>query len=266
MSGGWRVVLVGGHESRQGGCLPELIGSGGAPVHAPGRDLQSALRPRHRLVAVPMTLGRDPDLPVVTAQTLRWAARDREPGDLLLAGPLGTTEHLVGWIRGAVTRTLRDLPGERAVLLVAPAAGPEPDADLFRVARLVWQYTPVRWVEVALSGGEPDVDEGVERCRRLGADDVVLVPASFVPAPRRADARTAGPLLGAASLAALIRQRAAEAERRWSRDGDDGLAPTAHGHGHGHAHEQGHEQDHGHLQEIPRRVMADMKGEESHVG
>ncbi|NYD50210.1 hypothetical protein BJY14_006193 [Actinomadura luteofluorescens] len=260
MSGGRRVVLVGGHESRQGRCLPDLLGPGGPHVHAPGSDLQSALRTRDRLVAVPMTLGRDPDLPDVTAQTLRWTARDRAPGDLLLAGPLGTTGHLVGWIRGAVNRALRDGPGERAVLLVAPAAGPEPDAELFRVARLVWQYTPVRWVEVALPGGEPDVDEGVERCRRLGADEVVLVPASFAPAPRRADARTAGPLLGPASLGALIRERVAEAERRWSRDGDDGLAPAAHGHGHGHGH------DHAHPQEIPRRVMADMKGEESHVG
>ncbi|MGI5207588.1 sirohydrochlorin chelatase [Spirillospora sp. CA-108201] len=276
MSGGRRVVLVGGHESRQGRCLAEPAGPGDPRVRAPGRDLHAALRTRDRLVAVPMTLGRDPDLPVVTAQTLRWAARDRAPGDLLLAGPLGTTRHLVGWIRGAVTRALRDGPGRRAVLLVAPAAGPEPDAELFRVARLVWQYTPVRWVEVALPGGEPDVDEGVERCRRLGADDVVLVPASFVPAPERADARTAGPLLGPASLAALVRERAAEAERRWSRDGDDGLAPTAHGHGHGHGHENGrengrehghgHGHDHGRPQEIPRRAMADMKGQESHVG
>ncbi|MEU9843083.1 hypothetical protein AB0C69_28115, partial [Actinomadura sp. NPDC048032] len=88
MSGGRRVALVGGHESRQGRCLPDLAGSGGPRVHAAGRDLHSALRPGDRLVAVPMTLGRDPDLPVVTAQTLRWAARERAPGDLLLAGPL----------------------------------------------------------------------------------------------------------------------------------------------------------------------------------
>lgn len=111
------------------------------------------------------------------------------------------------------------------MLLVAPAARPGPDAELFRVARLVWQYKQVRWVEVALMGGEPDVDEGLERCRRLGADDFVLVPASFVPAPVRAGARTAGPLLGRAALTTLIHERVAEAERRWAGTVTTGCRP-----------------------------------------
>ena len=225
------VLLAGGHESRDGRCLPGLLGPGGHEACAPGRDLQAALRDRGRTAVVPMTLGRDAELSAVAAQTLRWAARDRAPGDLLLTGPLGTTVHLVGWIRSAVTRALRDGPPGQAVLLVAPAAGPEPDAELFKVARLVRQYTSLRWVEVALTGGDPDVDEGVERCLRLGAEGVVLVPASFVPVPERTDAETAGPLLGPASLATLIRERVAEAEHRWTAHGDDGLTLDHH-HGH----------------------------------
>ncbi|MFF0249510.1 sirohydrochlorin chelatase [Streptosporangium sandarakinum] len=240
-----RVLLVGGHESRDGRCLPGPVEPGGPEVRAVGRDLHAALVGRDRIVAVPMTLGRDPELPAVAAQALRWAARERAPGDLLLAGPLGTTGHLVGWIRGAVTRALRDGPPRQAVLLVAPAAGPEPDAELFRVARLVRQYTSVRWVEVALIGGDPDVDEGVERCLRLGADGVVLVPASFVPVAPRPGVRTAGPLLGPASLATLVRERVAEAEHRWDRYGDDGLATVRHGHEHGHEHGHSHEHEHG---------------------
>jgi len=257
-----RVLLVGGHESRDGRCLPDLVGPGGPEVRAPGRDLHSALRDRDRIVAVPMTLGRDPELPVVAAQTLAWAARDRVPGDLLLAGPLSTTGHLVGWIRSAVTRVLRDAPPRQAVLLVAPAAGPEPDAELFRVARLVRQYTSVRWVEVALTGGEPDVDEGVERCLRLGADGVVLVPASFAPVPARAGVRTAGPLLGPAPLAALIRERTAEAEHRWSRYGDAGLAAARHGHGH-HDHDHYHADRH---RDFSVPAAANPKEAASHVG
>ncbi|MEU9832254.1 hypothetical protein AB0D67_12035 [Streptosporangium sp. NPDC048047] len=268
-----RVLLVGGHESRDGRCLPGLVGPDGPEVRAVGRDLHAALVGRDRIVAVPMTLGRDPELTAVAAQTLRWVARERAPGDLLLAGPLGTTGHLVGWIRGAVTRALRDGPPRQAVLLVAPAAGPEPDAELFRVARLVRQYTSVRWVEVALIGGDPDVDEGVERCLRLGADGVVLVPASFVPVAPRPGVRTAGPLLGPASLATLVRERVAEAEHRWDRYGDDGLATVHHGHGHGHEHEHGRE--HGHRDEhdhtdrhrnpsVP--VTANLKEAASHVG
>ncbi|MGI5330493.1 hypothetical protein [Actinomadura nitritigenes] len=49
--------------------------------------------------------------------------------------------------------------------------------------------------------------ESVERCRRPGAGEVVLVPASLVP-PH------GGPLLGMSPLAALVRDRAAEVERR----------------------------------------------------
>ncbi|GAB2447762.1 sirohydrochlorin chelatase [Streptosporangium sandarakinum] len=270
-----RVLLVGGHESRDGRCLPGPVGPGGPEVRAVGRDLHAALVGRDRIVAVPMTLGRDPELPAVVAQTLRWAARERAPGDLLLAGPLGTTGHLVGWIRGAVTRALRDGPPRQAVLLVAPAAGPEPDAELFRVARLVRQYTSVRWVEVALIGGDPDVDEGVERCLRLGADGVVLVPASFVPVAPRPGVRTAGPLLGPASLATLVRERVAEAEHRWDRYGDDGLATVHHEHGHSHEHGGEHGHGHGHRDEhdhtdrhrdpsVP--VTANLKGAASHVG
>ena len=259
-----RVLLVGGHESRDGRCLPGLVGPDGPEACAPGRDLHAALAGRDRITVVPMTLGRDPELAAVAAQTLRWAAREREPGELLLAGPLGTAGHLVGWIRGAVTRVLRDAPPRQAVLLVAPASGPEQDAELFRVARLVRQYTSVRWVEVALTGGDPDVDEGVERCLRLGADGVVLVPASFVPVPARPGVRTAGPLLGPAPLAALIRERAAEAEYRWDGYGDDGLAAAGHGHGHAHGH---HDHDHTDRHRgfsVP--AAANLKEAVSHVG
>ncbi|MBE1531174.1 sirohydrochlorin chelatase [Actinomadura algeriensis] len=227
------VLRVGGHESPPGLAL------------GPGRDLAGALADRPRAVVVPMTLGRDPGLAPAAAQAIAWAARGASPGDLLLADPLGTTTHLVGWLRAAVTRTLRG-GADRAVLLVAPAGGPEDDAELCKVARLVWRHLRAPWVEVAFIGGEPDIAAGVDRCRRLGARDVVLVPASLVPPPPvagepadgpadgPAGVRSAGPLLGPAALAALVRRRAAEAELRWRRDGDDGLAAAAHGHHHHH--------------------------------
>ncbi|WP_106399442.1 sirohydrochlorin chelatase [Actinocorallia populi] len=265
MPDGRTVLLVGGHESRDGAVLPALAGPDGPRAGGPGRDLHVALREHERAVAVPMTFGRDPGLAATAAQTLGWAARDRAAGALLLAGPLGTTGHLVSWIRSAVTRALREGRPDQAVLLVAPAAGPEADAELFRVARLVWQHLPVRWVEVALTGGEPEVDEGIERCRRLGAGSVVLVPASFVPVPERPGIRSTGPLLGRASLTALVRDRVAEAERRWDRYGDDGLATARHDHGHGHGH--GHENDHEHDSRdgFPAALTVIQKGAASHA-
>ncbi|QXJ22317.1 hypothetical protein AGRA3207_003301 [Actinomadura graeca] len=234
------VLTAGGHE-----CP---AGDGGTP--RPGRALAAALQDRPRAVVVPMTLGRDPGLTAAAAQTMAWAARDREPGALLLARPLGTVTHLVGWLRAAVVRALRGGDGGRAALLVAPAGRPEDDAELFKVARLVWRHLRAPWVEVAFGDGEPGVPDGADRCRRLGAREVVLVPASLVPPPVWPGALTAGPLLGPAALAALVRARAAEAELRWGRDGDDGLAAAGHRHGHGHehghGHRHGHEHGHGH--------------------
>ncbi|WP_051300637.1 sirohydrochlorin chelatase [Actinomadura rifamycini] len=229
------VLRVGGHE-----CPP---GTGG--VLGPGRDLARALAAHPRAVVVPMTLGRDPGLAAAAAQTIGWAARGAAPGDLLLAAPLGTTTHLVGWLRAAVARALPG-GGDRAALLVAPPGGPEDDAELYKVARLVWRHLRVPWVEVAFLGGEPGVAEGVDRCRRLGARDVVLVPAALVPPPRGAGTGAAGTPLGPAALAALVRRRAAEAEARWLRDGDDGLAAPAHHHDHDHDHHDDHDDDHHH--------------------
>ncbi|MFI6394298.1 sirohydrochlorin chelatase [Nonomuraea sp. NPDC050540] len=231
---GYEILLAVGAESRGGLCLPPLLGPDGPRVCAVDRELRSAIS-RRPAVVVPMTLGRDPDLSAVAAQALRWAARGRADGELLLARPLAGTGHLVGWLRAALVHA--KLTAASAVLLVAPAIGPEPDAELFKIARLVRQFTPVRWVEVALSGGDPDVDEGVERCRLLGAEEVVLVPASFVPAPARPGTRTAGPLLGRASLLTLIHRRAAEAGHRWSGHRDDGLAEPM---PHTHIHEETH--------------------------
>ncbi|MEU8796524.1 hypothetical protein [Spirillospora sp. NPDC048819] len=266
------VLPVGGHESIATAGEAPADSPGGLPgeVHGPGRALRTALRDRPRAVAVPMTLGRDPGLATSAGQTLAWAARDRLPGDLLLAEPLGTVTHLVGWIRAAVTRVLRGGEFTGAVLLVAPAADPEADAELFKVARLVWRYLPVRWVEVALTGGEPGVAEGVERCHRLGAGEVALVPASLVPPPPcPGTVPSAGPLLGPAALTALIRARAAEAERRWDRDGDDGLAAAAH-HAHTHHHSHAHTHGGGHERHrhdaFPETTQRSLEGATAHGG
>ncbi|MEV0595605.1 sirohydrochlorin chelatase [Nonomuraea cavernae] len=234
------VLLAAGHESLGGASLRDLLGPG-TEAHAAGRDLAAAVRDHAGAVIVPMTLGRDPDLAATAAQTLAWAGRDRTPGDLLLAEPLGSTEHLVGWIKAAIGRVMRAGPPPQAVLLSAPAAGrPEEDAELFKVAHLVGQGLPVGWVEVALTGGRPDVPESLGRCRLLGASDVLLVPASFVTAPELDGVRTAGPLLGPAGLAALIRDRVATAERRWRLDGDDGLTRGGRAAHHHHDHEHEH--------------------------
>ncbi|MEV7011051.1 hypothetical protein [Streptosporangium sp. NPDC051022] len=235
-----RTVLVGGHESRYGGAID---GPPGVTVTAVGRELYAATR--HPAIVVPMTLGRDAELASQTAQLLRWNGRGREPGELLLAPPLGTAAHLVGWLRAAAGRAaVPDTPGLpdtaaagfRAVLVTAPAASAEEDAELFRVAHLVRRHSGLRWVEVAFTGGEPDIAEGVSRCRLLGARHVTVVPASFDEPALPEGVTWAGPLLTPAALTELVGRRVEAARDRWARDADDGLAAVSAGHHHHHNH------------------------------
>ncbi|MFD5294634.1 sirohydrochlorin chelatase [Streptomyces mutabilis] len=260
------VVAVCGHESDGGRALPGLLGPDVSCVRG-GRELFRRVRAsRGRgepVCVVPMTLGRDPELVADAARTL-LALSPEERAGTVLAEPFGTADHLIGWLRTAAVR----VPGDRALLITAPSGDPFVDADLFRIARLVRQYGRHRTVEVALTGGDPDPAEGVRRCRALGGERVVLLPASWVtpPVPDGEHCEPGGPLLSAPAVTGVLGTRVRDAWERHDRLGDDGLtrgltAADAHGHahthgpgghdhahgGHGHAHGPG---DHGHSHKL----------------
>jgi hypothetical protein len=236
------VIAVGGHESAHGAALPGLVGPGVASV-ACGRQLHravaAALRDEaERVCVVPMTVGRDVALIADTARTLRALPPDQR-ARVVLSEPFGTTGHLIGWLRAAASR----VPVDAAALIVAPTGDAYDDAELFRVARLVWQYGRRRVVEVALIGGKPDPNEGVARCVALGATRVVTLSASFV-AP---DPPDAVPLLSVSAIAGVLRSRVHAAVERARSFADDGLAAAltaADHHGTAHSHADGHSHDH----------------------
>ncbi|MGW6710577.1 sirohydrochlorin chelatase, partial [Streptomyces sp. NPDC054956] len=212
------VVLAGGHE---GGSAAGAVRIGRSLTEAVREALAASAGP---VCVVPMTLGRDPGLIADCARALRWLGRDEEPGRLALAPAFATVDHLTAWLRTAAVRAVREAPGSSAVLVTAPAAGPFEDADLFRVARLVRQYGHHRWVEVAFDGGDPDLAEGAERCRRLGAARVCLVRAAFTePAEVPAGVLDTGPPLSRAALDQVVRNRVREALHRLAH-GRDGIA------------------------------------------
>jgi sirohydrochlorin cobaltochelatase len=67
---------------------------------------------------------------------------------------------------------------ETAILLVGRGSSDrEANSDLFKVARLLWEEIPARWVEVAFMGvTKPLFHEGMERCIKLGAKTIIVLP------------------------------------------------------------------------------------------
>lgn len=64
-------------------------------------------------------------------------------------------------------------------LLVVGRGSSDPDAnsDLFKMSRLLWERLKVKWVETAFIGvRDPLMEEGLERCIRLGARKVLVLP------------------------------------------------------------------------------------------
>lgn len=245
---GASLVLACGHESAGGRALAGL-GLGGE-LGRSGREVTEAVRAALRrselpVCVVPMTLGRDATLMADSARALRQVQSERPLGRVVLANPFGTADHLVGWLRASSLRISTTSRSRSAVLVTAPPAGPFNDAELFRVARLVHQYGRHEWVEVAFDGGDPSIDEGVERCLRLGAERVTAIPASFglgVPTPLRAEAAAqvgeGGPLLTPAAARAVTSARVGRALHllRLGDNGIRGALDAEHGHGYAHTH------------------------------
>ncbi|WP_194921550.1 sirohydrochlorin chelatase [Catenulispora rubra] len=238
------VVIVGGHEGGAEVAVEPLVEQGPLlRASSAGELLERAVRQALDgtdlpVCVVPMTLGRDPQLVADTARTLTWLSRGAVAGRVMLAEPFGNATLLTGWLRVAVARVVdpADSPN-LAVLLTAKAANSFDDAELFRIAHLVKTRDDLPWVEVALRGGEPDVAEGVERCRQLGARQVVVVPADFGPATDApiAEVVDGGPLLMPSEVSGMLATRIAASLLKLSR-GDDGIAAgldADHQHGHG---------------------------------
>ncbi|WP_019241189.1 MULTISPECIES: sirohydrochlorin chelatase [Bacillus] len=67
---------------------------------------------------------------------------------------------------------------ETAILLIA-RGGSDPDAnsDFYKISRLLWEKLDVKYIENAFMGvTSPSVDEGIERCLKLGAKKIIMLP------------------------------------------------------------------------------------------
>jgi sirohydrochlorin cobaltochelatase len=137
-----------------------------------------------RVAAVPLVLvaagHAKGDMPAALARE-----RARHPGLTYSYGrPLGPHPTLLRLLEERLDAVLD--PADRAdtaVLLVGRGStDPDANAEVCKAARLLWEGRGLSMVETAfVSLARPGVPEGLERCRRLGARRVVVLPYFLFP-------------------------------------------------------------------------------------
>nr|WP_319661237.1 Rv2231c family pyridoxal phosphate-dependent protein CobC [Streptomyces sp. MI02-7b] len=92
--------------------------------------------------------------------------------------PEDVLERRVEAALGGGRRTPQDLAGTLVLLVAAGSPEPADNAEAVRAARLLWEGRGYAGVETAfVSDAAPDVPAGLDRCRRLGARRIVVLPA-----------------------------------------------------------------------------------------
>ncbi|MET7455641.1 sirohydrochlorin chelatase [Streptomyces sp. NPDC005574] len=216
--------------------------------------------------------------------------RERHPGISYAYGrPLGPHPSLLSVLERRLDEALGDgarTPADRSevtVLLVGRGStDPDANAEVHKAARLLWEGRGYAGVETAfVSLAAPDVPSGLDRCLRLGARRIVVLPyflftgilpervrrqtGDWAAAHPEVEVRSADVIGPEPELLDLVMERYEEAVRGDVRMNCDscvyrvalpgfedkvGLAQQPHFHpdddGHGHHHDHGHAHSHAH--------------------
>ncbi|MGW7005336.1 sirohydrochlorin chelatase [Streptomyces sp. NPDC054933] len=163
------------------------VGGGFVELSTPPlADAVEELVARHgvrRFVAVPLALASAGQAGGGVRAALSRATL-RHPGTAYLYAPLGSRPALLEALERRLDGALGDgrrSPSDRAattVLLVGRGStDPGGNAEVHRAARLLWEGRGYAGVETAfVSLAAPDVPSGLDRCVRLGAKRVVVLP------------------------------------------------------------------------------------------
>ncbi|MFF3732825.1 sirohydrochlorin chelatase [Streptomyces sp. NPDC002476] len=191
------ALLVAGHGTRDDGGAaafrdfvaelgrrrPELPVAGGfielSPPPLGDAVTELVERGVRRFAAVPLMLvsagHAKGDIPAALARE-----KDRHPGIAYTYGrPLGPHPELLKVLERRVDEVLGDTDrSETTVLLVGRGStDPDANAEVFKAARLFWEGRGYAGVETAfVSLAAPDVPSGLDRCVRLGARRIVVLP------------------------------------------------------------------------------------------
>ncbi|MCM2577537.1 sirohydrochlorin chelatase [Streptomyces meridianus] len=150
-----------------GDAVAELVGQGARAFAAVPLMLASA---GHAKGDIPAALARE---------------KERRPGITYVYGrPLGPHPKLLEVLErrldealGQARRTPQDREDVMVLLVGRGSTDPDANAEVHRAARLLWEGRGYGGVETAfVSLAAPDVPSGLERCRKLGARRIVVLP------------------------------------------------------------------------------------------
>jgi sirohydrochlorin cobaltochelatase len=173
---------------------PAAAGGKASPAAAGGKASPAAAGGKASMVAVPLMLSAaghaKGDIPAALARE-----RARHPGLTWTYGrPLGPHPALLELLAARIAAVSG--PDAPAVLLVGRGStDPDANADVVKTARLLWEGRDYPLAETAfVSLARPDVTEGLERCRLLGARQIVVARYFLFPGvlPDRVAEQAAG--------------------------------------------------------------------------
>ncbi|MFJ6944480.1 sirohydrochlorin chelatase [Streptomyces wuyuanensis] len=159
-----------------------LLGTGRWPLSEAVDELVAT--GADRLAAVALALVPDRRSEDDLSAALDAVRGDRPGLSVSLSRALGPDPALLALLERRLDEALGGRarsPRDRAdvtVLLVAPgSADPQANAEVHRAARLLWEGRGYAGVETAfVSTAAPDVPTGLDRCVRLGARRIVVLP------------------------------------------------------------------------------------------
>jgi sirohydrochlorin cobaltochelatase len=135
-----------------------------------------------RIAAVPLILFAAGHGTLDMPAQQRLAQRRHPTLDIRLADLVGIDDCLLACLAeraNAATAGLQDIPAEQTaiVLVTSGSKNREANADVFKAARLLSDHAEAGMVEVAfLRLARPFLQDAIQRCARLGARRVVVVP------------------------------------------------------------------------------------------
>jgi sirohydrochlorin cobaltochelatase len=152
-----------------------------APDAAGASPAASGAQARH-LVAVPLMLSAaghaKGDIPAALARE-----RARRPGvSFTYTRPLGPHPALFELLAARIGAAAGDDPAPAVLLVGRGSTDPDANADVVKTARLLWEGRDYPFAETAfVSLTRPGVAEGLERCRLLGARQIVVARYFLFP-------------------------------------------------------------------------------------